>query len=252
MKTLLKNIFVKNWGLKLFSFLLALLLWLTFFPEEKLYSEKTLTIPLILHNTPPQMEVVEKPPQTVDVTIRAPRRLLSEITPANVQAELDLMDVQVNQQDFPLSPDMVFIPVGAEVKEIFPSQVRLKLENIKEVEMDVEVIFTGDLPEGLIITDTRVVPAKVTIRGPESKFRDEYRLRTSPIDRSALTESREIEVNLILPSADLRPASIRSTVRVFIQIQREENIAGEDGEANPKVKAKKKRPSPIDRTGHNN
>ena len=106
MKKHLKDIFLKNWGLKLFSFILALVLWLTFIPEEKIFSEKTLTIPLVLHNTPPQMEVVEKPPQTVDVTIRAPRRLLGQILPTNVQAELDLSNASVDQQDFPLSPMM--------------------------------------------------------------------------------------------------------------------------------------------------
>lgn len=245
MKTLLKDIFVRNWGLKLFSFLLALILWLTFIPEEKIYSEKTLTIPLVLHNTPAQMEVVEKPPQNVDVTIRAPRRLLGEITPNNVQAELDLMNASIEQQDFPLNPSMVFLPVGAEVKEIFPSQVRLKLEKIKEVLLDVEPTFIGELTEGYVITRVESVPSQVLIRGPESKFKDEYKLRTSPIDRSLLTGPTQIEVSILLPSTDLRLARPQSTVLVRLVVMKEEDSVTEKQQEAPKTKAKKKKTAPL-------
>jgi YbbR domain-containing protein len=241
MKKLLKNLFLKNWGLKLFSFILALVLWLTFIPEEKIFSEKTLTIPLVLHNTPPQMEVVEKPPQTVDVTIRAPRRLLGQILPTNVQAELDLSSASVDQQDFPLSPMMIFLPFGAEVKEIFPSQVRLRLENIREVLLDVEPSFTGQLPEGLVMTNYEIIPPQVLIKGPESKFKEGYKLRTSPIDRSLLTESAELVVSLILPSTDLRLATPQTTVTVRMLIQSEEALAEGGAEADTKTKPKPKR-----------
>jgi YbbR domain-containing protein len=243
MKTLLKNLFLKNWGLKLFSFLLALVLWLSFIPEEKIFSEKTLTIPLVLHNTPAQMEVVEKPPQTVDVTIRAARRLLGQILPSNVQAELDLSTASISQQEFPLNPRMIILPVGAEVKEIYPSQVTLRLENIKELMLDVEPTFTGELPEGLVMTRIDVIPSQVPIKGPESKFKEEYKLRTSPIVRSLLTESREVEVSLLLPSTDLRLASPQTTVTVRMVIQKEEDISEEnpvtDTKTKPKIKKKK-------------
>lgn len=242
MKTLLKDIFLRNWGLKLFSFLLALILWLTFIPEEKIYSEKTLTIPLVLHNTPAQMEVVEKPPQNVDVTIRAPRRLLGEITPNNVQAELDLVNASIEQQDFPLNPSMVFLPVGAEVKEIFPSQVRLRLEKIKEMLLDVEPTFTGELPEGYVLSRVETIPSQVLIRGPESKFKDDYKLRTSPpIDRSLLTGPTQMEVAILLPSTDLRLARPQSTVLVRLVVIKEEDSAAEKTEESPKIKAKKKK-----------
>ena len=241
MKTLLKNLFLKNWGLKLFSFLLALVLWLTFIPEEKIFSEKTLTIPLVLHNTPAQMEVVEKPPQTVDVTIRAPRRLLGQILPTNVQAELDLSSAAISQEDFPLNPRMIILPIGAEVKEIFPSQVTLRLENIKELMLDVEPTFIGELPEGLVLTRVEVDPQQVPIKGPESKFKEGFKLRTSPIDLSLLTASVELEVSLLLPSTDLRLATPQTTVMVRLLIQKEEDIGQETPEAEAKAKTKKKK-----------
>ncbi len=85
MMRFLRNVFIQNWALKLFSFILALVLWLTLIPEEKVYSERTLAIPLETYNIPRNLELVAKPSTTIDVTVRAPLRLIGQISPASVQ-----------------------------------------------------------------------------------------------------------------------------------------------------------------------
>lgn len=221
MKRFFKNLFLRNWGLKLFSFLLALILWFTLIPEEKMSSEKTLTISLELHNIPSEMELVEKPPSTIDVKIKAPNRLISQITSANVRAVLNLERARVDQEEYPINRSMISIPQGAEVKDILPSQVNLRLERIKEIMLDVEPIIIGKLQEGLKIERVEITPPQVLIKGPESKIKDEYKVRTSPIDISSLTQTTELEADLILPSPDLRLASSEIKVKVNIIIQGE-------------------------------
>jgi YbbR domain-containing protein len=222
MKRFLKDLFLKNRWLKLVSFLLALVLWLTFIPEEKIFTEKTLTVPLEIHNIPSQMEIVEKPPSTVDVKIRSTRRLIGQITPANVSVILDLQHVSVNQVNFPLSVDMIYVPEGAEAKEVSPSQINLKLETIKEIPLEVIVDFTGEIPEGYEMTQYEVIPLEILVKGPESKIKEKFKLKTLPIDRSSLTESQDIQVGLILPSQDLNWASSHTQVIVRVQIQKKE------------------------------
>ena len=97
MRRFIKNLFLKNWGLKLFSLLLALVLWLTLIPGEKIFPEKTLTVPLELYNIPSEMELVEKPPSTVDLKIRAPQRIINQITSATVHVVLNLEKARVDQ-----------------------------------------------------------------------------------------------------------------------------------------------------------
>ncbi len=222
MKRFLKDLFLKNRWLKLVSFLLALILWLTFIPEEKIFTEKTLTVPLEIHNIPSQMEIVEKPPSTVDVKIRSTRRLIGQITPANVSVILDLQHVNVNQVNFPLSVDMIYVPEGAEAKEVSPSQINLKLETIKEILLEVIVDFTGEIPEGYEMTQYEVIPLEILVKGPESKIKEKFKLKTLPIDRSSLTKSQDIQVGLILPSQDLNWASSQTQVIVRFQIQKKE------------------------------
>lgn len=221
MRRLIKNLFFKNWGLKLFSLLIALVLWLTLIPPEKISSDKTLTVPLELYNIPSETELVEKPPSTVMVTIRAPQRIINQINSATVHVVLNLEKARVDQREYPLNKNMISIPEGAEVKDFHPSQVNLRLERTKEIMLEVVPNIIGELKEGLKIEKIEVIPPKVPIKGPESKVKDKYKVRTGPLDISSLTQSTEVEVDLILPSPDLKLASSQTKVRIRIVIQEE-------------------------------
>jgi len=224
MKIYLRNLIFKNWGLKLFSLLLALILWTTLIPPEKIFSEKTLTISLETHNLPQDMELVKKPTATIDVTIRAPDRYMDQITSTNVVAELNLANASLFQEDYTLNESMISMPAGvrATVIKITPNTVNLKLEKSIEIMLDVKPDIIGDLIEGLKVERIEVDPAQILIKGAESKVREDYKVRTTPIDISTLMQTTELEADLILPSPDLRFATSLTKVKVTIFIAEEE------------------------------
>ncbi|MDH4271659.1 MAG: CdaR family protein [Candidatus Aminicenantes bacterium] len=215
----IRNLFLRNWELKLLSLLIAFFVWLSLIPEEKTFSEKTLTIPLETHNIPADVELVEKPDPTVDVTIRAPNRMINEISAANVFAKLNLSRASIMQQEYPLNETMISIPTGAEVVRISPTMVRLKLERTRDVSLDIVPNVIGQAKEGYGIAKIEVLPPRVLVKGPESKFGQKDRVSTSPVDISELTSSTEVEADLILPKPELRLASPRAKVRVRIFIE---------------------------------
>ncbi len=237
MNKFLRNLFLKNWGLKLFSLLLALIFWITLIPEEKISTEKTLTIQLEAHNIPTDMELVKKPPDTVDVIIRAPIRYIDQITSTNVVAELNLENASLFQEDYTLNESMINIPAGmkATVIRITPNTVNLKLEKSIMVMLDVEAAIIGDPIEGLNIDRIEVDPAQVPIKGAESKVRADYVVRTTPIDISTLMQTTELEADLILPSPDLMFATSITKVKVTIFIVEEVPEKG-PGKKNPRRK----------------
>ena len=234
----------KNWGLKLVSFLLAFVLWLTLIPEEKKSTERRLTVNLEIHNIPPQMRLMERPPQTVDVTIRAPNRLLPQISNVNVHVALDLASATVAQTQYVLSNSMVSVPSGAEVKEIFPSQVNLKLEMTREIVAEVEVDLIGELQESVARITAECTPSRVMIRGPESKIKDGMKVKTTPVDQSLFTKSGEIRADLILPDSALSLVDPGIKVTVRLVVETKENEKGPDSpEAKEKAASKKKPPN---------
>ncbi len=224
MNKILRNIFVRNWGLKLFSFLLALVFWFSIIPEEKFSFVTKVTVNLELHNLPAGLEIIENPPSTIEVTIKAPRRLIGKIDSDSVQARLELGTARVEQNEFPINPDMISLPQGAKVEGISPSQVRMRLERLKEIMLKVEANLVGQLQENLELVKLDVIPNEVSIIGPESKMKETLTVKTSPIDLSTLTESIEMKIDLILPDPDLRVASYETiiTVRIIIEAKNPE------------------------------
>ncbi len=227
----LRNVLLRNWGWKLFSFILALVLWLILIPEEKVISERTLSIPLEIRNTPSRMELVEKPVSSIDVTIQAPNRVLNTISSRDVSAHLDLSDATVYQLEYPLNNSMISLPPGAEVVRINPNKVELKLELISRLDLDIDPTIRGKVADGFRVVKIEVTPAKVPVAGPESKVRAGDRVRTAPVDISGLTQSTYFEVDLILPKPELRLTTSQTKVRVGVIVE-----AVKAGAAAPKKK----------------
>jgi YbbR domain-containing protein len=214
----IKNLFFRNWALKLLALILAFFLWITLIPEEKIVSEKTFVVPLEARNLPADLEMTERPEATIDVTVQAANRLLGQMTSADVQAVLNLSRASLNQEEYPLNLDIVAVPAGAKVVRVFPNKARLKLERSVEVLMEIQPVLVGKVKTGMKIDRLDLIPSKVFVRGPESKIKPKDRIRTSPIDVTDLEESQTFDVDLILPRPELRftTAQTRTSVKVTL------------------------------------
>lgn len=218
MNPLLKDLITRNWGFKLLSFFLAIVLWITLVPEEKTYSERTLAVPLETRNIPPEMELVEKSVSFVDVTVRATNRLLGQLTGNEITAVLDLKNATVAQEEYALDPSMVILPADAKAVRVFPNKARIKLERANEIEMDVDPAIVGKVRDGFKIDKIEAFPATIKVRGPESKFRPKDKLRTADVDVADLAETTEFEAAIILPRAELRVAAGSAKVRIRVTL----------------------------------
>jgi len=225
MKRNLTRWFVRDWKLKLVSLVLALGLWLLLVPSEKMYSEKALTIPLETRNIPTGLEIVEQQAETIDITLRAPNRLLDEIGPSGLVARIDLDRASVLQQEYPLNDSMIAVPPGAEVIKINPNKVTIKLERTGEATLDVHPTMRGKAAPGFRIARTEIEPSRVRVRGPESRVRGKEAATTAPVDVSGLTESTVFEVDIILPRPEFRLVSPQTSARVTVHVEQDKGDA---------------------------
>ena len=212
----IRDLFLRNGLLKLLAFLTAVFLWITLMPEEKIVSEKTFQVRLEPQGLSAEFEMTERPPLMIDVTVRATNRMLGQMTSADVQAVLNLSRANVNQEDYPLNPDIVTVPAGAKVVRVFPNKVHLKIERSAEVLMEIQPVLVGQPKTGLKVDQVDLLPSKVFVRGPESMIKPQDRIRTSPMDITGLDQPKTFEVDLILPRPELRfaTAQTRASVRI--------------------------------------
>lgn len=215
---MIKDLITRNGLLKLLSFVLAVVLWITLIPEEKTFGERTLAVPLETRNIPPDMELVEKAVSIVDVTVQATNRLLGQITANDLTAVLDLKNAAAGQEDYALDASMVVVPPNVKAVRVYPTKAPIKLEHASEVEMAVTVALQGQVKEGFRIESYEVAPSKVKVRGPASKFRPRDAARTGPVVVDGLSDSFEIETDILLPRPDLRLLNSVAKARVGVSI----------------------------------
>ena len=218
----------RDWPLKLVSLVLALALWLLLVPAEKVSSEKALTIPLETVNVPAGLEIVERPAPTIDVTIRAAKRVLNEIGPSELVARIDLERATVHQQEYSLNAAMIEAPAGAQVVKISPSKVTIKLEKTGEATLEVHATLRGKPAPGYRITRIEIDPASVAVQGPESRLKGADAATTAPVDVSGLSQSTVFDADIILPRPVLRFVNPQTSARVAVIIE-PENAAGAPG-----------------------
>lgn len=158
------KIFRRNLGLKVISFLFAILFWLFVMNQgatSTLIPEQTHTIPLIASGLPQNMVVMTQLPS---VRVR-----LQGINPsANIKdlyAQIDLSGGIPGESSYDIK---VNPPLGTKVMDVQPSHINLQLDKVEERTVPVEAIVSGVPAEGYQLGTTFVKPSVVIVRGPSS------------------------------------------------------------------------------------
>lgn len=158
------KIFRRNLGIKLISFLFAILFWLFVMNQgthDKLIPEQTLTIPLVASGLPENMVVMTQLPL---VRVR-----LQGINPSanikDIYAQIDLSGGTPGERSYKVN---VISVVGTNVVDVQPANIKLILDNVQEKTVPVEAIVSGVPAEGYQLGSTFVKPSAVNARGPSS------------------------------------------------------------------------------------
>lgn len=183
----------QNWILKLISLIFALVLWFFVMGERK--QELGFPVPLNLENIPKGMMVANEVPNLIDVRISGPRTLLMNLSPQDISISVDLKELKPGITSFKRLDERLNIPSALKVTRLSPSFVDVKLERIKEKEVPVKVVVSGDPPEGYKLINVSLNPGKVLVEGAESELKDVSQLETEAVD---LTTSRE-SFSLMVP-----------------------------------------------------
>lgn len=158
------KIFRRNLGVKVISFLFAILFWLFVMNQassETLIGEQTLTIPLVASGLPQNMVVMTRLPL---VRVR-----LQGINPsANIKdlyAEINLSDGTPGEHIYTIK---VNTPPGTKVLDLQPPDVKLQIDNVQEKAVPVEGVVSGNPAEGYQAGSPFIKPSAVNVRGPSS------------------------------------------------------------------------------------
>lgn len=219
MKTL-RVLFTKNLPLKVFSLALGFVLWRLIASEE--YVEVGFTVPLELRNIPPQFEIVGDVVNNVNVRVRASASTMKHLTAADISASVDLSQAGPGERMFNLTGDQIQTRRDVEVVRVSPPRIRLKLERTRRSSLPVALRWNGDSEHAralAAVERTQLIPAVITVEGPESHVRRSQTLFTEPIPFPLTIEKNPWEFSAFIDLDDpfLRLSHDRVQVKVFFR-----------------------------------
>ena len=158
------KMFRRNLGIKIISFLFAILFWLFVMNQgatDKLIADQTLTIPLVANGLPQNMVVMTQLP-LVRVRVQG-------INPSanikDIYAQIDLSGGVPGERSYIIK---VNTPPGTNVVDLQPSSIKLLIDSVQEKMIPVVATVTGNPADGYQVGSILVRPSAVNVRGPSS------------------------------------------------------------------------------------
>jgi YbbR domain-containing protein len=211
-----QQILFHNWRLKLFSLVIATMLWAATAREST--SEIGVNVALEYQNVPANTEVISDTTNTVEVRLRGPSTLIKEISPQDISVTADMGKTPVgNEKILPLTSQQVRAPFGVEVVGVNPARVRVTLEPTISARLRIHAAIVGAPAEGMKVEDVTVTPDSVKVEGPANRVRLLENVLTTPVDVSDKTAGfvQSVDLNILDPRVRVpQSPPVRVEVRI--------------------------------------
>jgi YbbR domain-containing protein len=178
----LRRAFLHNLPLKVLSVVLAVGLWYAVSREP--VSEVVVSVPVEFHNVPKNLEIGSEHIPQAEIRVRGPARVIRELKPSDVRAEIDLVGAQPGERTFDLNGQHIRALRELEIVQIVPSQLHLNLDLRETREVEVRARVMGSFAQGLQVASAVPEPARIVVSGPKRRVDAVEAALTDPVDAS--------------------------------------------------------------------
>lgn len=180
MKQIRNRLMKNNLNVKLFSLLLAILLWSYVIGEENpLDTREFQNIPITFKNTEylknNNLMVVTPIEPTVDVYLTAGRNVFRSVRASDIKAEVDLSGYGETKVQATIQ---FRVPTDTRISNQTERSLELVIESVVEKEFPIKVDLSGTPPDNILVTTKSVVPETVTVSGARSVMDEVDEIRT--------------------------------------------------------------------------
>ncbi len=206
-----------NFLLKVIALLAATAMWATVARDP--VAEVALTVAIEFQHIPENMEISSEAIPQAQIRVRGPGGVVRSLSPAQVQATLDLGDARPGERTYELKGSQVRVPRGVEVMQIVPAQLHLTFDRRVRKEVPIRARVIGVYGPG-IRTQVSVEPSTAWIVGPERRTQLIRDVLTDAVDAAGLVGKASFTgVHLFVTDPLVRVAS-PATAEVRVQTER--------------------------------
>jgi len=212
----------RDWGLKLVSLLLAVGLWYYAVGEEGI--EITRTVPLEIQIENKQMSILKISAETIQVTLKAPRGMLSKVASEEIRAthKIEAGVSSAGDYSFRLEPREIHLSAPyIQITKIEPEVIQITLDELIIKKLEISPAFLGEPAFGYKVKEEEIQlnPNAILVEGPKAQIDGLDFVKTKPVDLVGRIRSFRRTVELNLP--DNVKALSEALIDVFIPIKEE-------------------------------
>lgn len=212
------ELLTRNLGWKIFSLLVALLLWFAYARDPEVGA--FVSVPVEYRGMPDNLEISSDLVGAVSIDLRGPSQKVANFSAAKSAVVLDFSGIhKPGEQTFQIDERDITLPSGMRLERAIPAQIRLQFERRTAREVPVEVRFSGAPPKGLQLARYDVSPQKLTLVGPETRVNKIEYAVTDPIDLTAVSADTVFHVNAFVGDPHVR---FDKPVKIAIQVAMKE------------------------------
>lgn len=196
------RLLTQNLGWKLFSLLVAVLLWISVASEPELSTFAG--VPVEFKDMPQGLEIGAGLVESVHLEMRGPSGELRSFGDSKTAVVLDMSQVRRGTTTFSIGPHNVKLPRGIHLIRAIPSEIRLEFEHRLARNVPVEARFTENPQPGYEVARWEVIPPALTIVGPESRVNRVRSVVTDPIRLGGIVGSEQFRINAFVDDPYVR------------------------------------------------
>ena len=197
-----KKVFFQNLGKKTFALTVALTFWIIANLEFDV--ERDIRMPLNLTNLPASLIIVNKQPESVDLSLRGPRSRLSSFAYSNKTLSVDLSRTRQGSSKIDMKRSAAdIVPRGVDIIAARPLKLSLNVDRLVTRKFPVTPV-PGEPDSGYEISGPiKTVPEFVDIRGPAGELAKVETIETAKIKMSGEEAEFTVPVSLHVPSPNM-------------------------------------------------
>jgi len=189
---------MKNWGLKLASLFIALLLF-SFVHSETHLTEISFFAPVEISNIPKDKTIIWPNNRQAQITVSGPSFVVARVAASPPTFKVRIPPDVGNRHVAILQPGTLGLPPSVQLKNISPPELELIFDRVVTKSVPVEIPQIGSLEENLRLDQLEIEPSDVVLTGPETEVEGVTSIQGYPIDLRDLTESTTKVVPVRVP-----------------------------------------------------
>ncbi len=199
--------------LKILSVFIALGMWIMVVSGHE--ETKEMTVPVKLINVS-NGKVAIADNSNVSINIKGAARLMQSLANSDVLLDIDVATFPNGQSIRRILPEDFKTPLGLEVVDVKPAELRITLDNITAKDVRVLPSIIGEVKQGYMVESITLKPNSVSVTGAKSVLSKLENISTMPINLSERSEN--FVQNVVLKDYEgvtkIQPSSVEVRVKL--------------------------------------